>query len=160
MFWRSFSVTLERLFIGVPISLALTMAAYPVKDEHTFHARENIYVAVYVCHDFNAGLVPTYLLIKDLNMMDTIWALVLPTGVNVFNIVLMMNFSAVFRRKSRNRRWWTARDSIQYSADVSASRKAVHSNHNAVFLYGTLEFLDGWPDLYEQCTKLSLQEPL
>ena len=94
MFWRSFSVTLERLFIGVPISLALTiLAAYPLsKDEHTFHARK-IYMWLFMfVMIFNAGLVPTYLLIKDLNMMDTIWALVLPTGVNVFNIVLMMIF--------------------------------------------------------------------
>lgn len=94
MFWQSFGVTFERLIIGVPLSLALTvLAAYPLsKDQQYFRARK-IYMWLFMfVMIFNAGLVPTYLLIKDLHMMDTIWALVLPMGVNVFNIVLMMNF--------------------------------------------------------------------
>lgn len=94
MFWRSFSVTFERLIIGVPLSIILTiLAAYPLsKEESAFRGRK-IYMWLFMfVMIFNAGLVPTYLLIKDLKMMDTIWALVLPVGVNVFNIVLMMNF--------------------------------------------------------------------
>ncbi|MDO4445019.1 MAG: carbohydrate ABC transporter permease [Bacillota bacterium] len=94
MFWRAFSVTLERLAIGVPLSLMLTiLAAYPLSKDEKFFPQRKIYMWLFMfVMIFNAGLVPTYLLIKDLNMMDTIWALVLPTGVNVFNMVLMMNF--------------------------------------------------------------------
>lgn len=94
MFWRSFSVTFERLIIGVPLSLVLTiLAAYPLSKEDSVFRGRKIYMWLFMfVMIFNAGLVPTYLLIKDLNMMDTIWALVLPMGVNVFNIVLMMNF--------------------------------------------------------------------
>lgn len=94
MFWRAFGITLTRLVIGVPLGLLLTiLAAYPLsKEEHYFPARK-IYMWLFMfVMIFNAGLVPTYLLVKDLNLMDTIWALVLPMGVNVFNIVLMMNF--------------------------------------------------------------------
>ena len=41
---------------------------------------------------FSGGLIPGYLLIQNLNMMDTIWALVLPIAVPVYNVILMLNF--------------------------------------------------------------------
>lgn len=94
MFWRAFGITVTRLIIGVPLGLLLTiLAAYPLSKEEQYFPARKIYMWLFMfVMIFNAGLVPTYLLIKDLNMMDTIWALVLPMGVNVFNIVLMMNF--------------------------------------------------------------------
>lgn len=93
-FWHSFAITFERLLVGIPLNLILTiLAAYPLsKSEHAFKGRK-IYMWVFMfVMIFNAGLVPTYLLVKDLGLMDSIWALTLPMGVNVFNIVLMMNF--------------------------------------------------------------------
>ena len=41
---------------------------------------------------FNGGLIPTYILINNLHMLDTIWALVLPGAVPVFNVIILMNF--------------------------------------------------------------------
>ena len=41
---------------------------------------------------FHGGLVPTFMVIRQLGLMDTIWALVLPTAVPVFNVILLMNF--------------------------------------------------------------------
>jgi len=93
-FWTSFGVTLRRLLVGVPLNLILTiLAAYPLsKDELTFKARKYyVWLFLFVML-FNAGLIPTYLLVKSIGLVDSVWALVLPTGVNVFNIVLMMNF--------------------------------------------------------------------
>lgn len=94
MFWQAFSITIERLLVGVPLGLILTiLAAYPLsKDDREFTGRKYYMWLFMFVMIFNAGLVPSYLLVKDLNLMDTIWALVLPLGVNVFNIVLMMNF--------------------------------------------------------------------
>lgn len=93
-FWTSFGVTALRLLIGVPVNLILTiLAAYPLsKEDHVFRKRK-YYMWLYMfAMIFNAGLVPTYLTVKGLGLIDSIWALVLPCGVNVFNIVLMMNF--------------------------------------------------------------------
>jgi putative aldouronate transport system permease protein len=41
---------------------------------------------------FNGGLIPTYILMTRLHLMNNIWALVLPVGIPVFNVVIMMNF--------------------------------------------------------------------
>jgi len=93
-FWAAFLVTVKRLLIGVPLNLLLTiLAAYPLSKEDTIFRQRKYYMWLYMfVMIFNAGLVPTYLLVKDLGLIDTVWALVLPTGVNVFNIVLIMNF--------------------------------------------------------------------
>lgn len=93
-FWTSFGMTVLRLIIGVPLNLMLTvLAAYPLSKEAYVFRQRKYYMWLYMfAMIFNAGLVPTYLTVKNLGLIDSIWALVLPSGVNVFNIVLMMNF--------------------------------------------------------------------
>ena len=93
-FWTAALISLERVIIGVPVSLALTiMAAYPLsKAELQFPARK-WYVAYFIVPMvFGGGLIPTYYVISKLHMIDTIWALTLPAAVNIFNVVLVMNF--------------------------------------------------------------------
>lgn len=93
-FWAAFLITFQRLVLGVPISLLLSiLMAYPLsKDESIFPARK-VYIWFFVvCMIFNGGLVPTYLLVQNLNLIDSIWALVLPGGMNVFSSVILMNF--------------------------------------------------------------------
>ena len=41
---------------------------------------------------FNGGLIPTYMLINKLHLLNTIWALILPGAVPVFNVIILMNF--------------------------------------------------------------------
>jgi putative aldouronate transport system permease protein len=93
-FWTSIIVTLKRMFIGIPLTLILTiLMAYPLsKPEYIFPARK-YYVAFFmVTMIFSGGLVPTYMLVHSLGLFDTVWALVLPGAVNVFNAILVMNF--------------------------------------------------------------------
>lgn len=93
-FWSAALISLKRVVLGVPISLILTMlAAYPLsKSELRFPARK-WYVAFFVIPMvFGGGLIPTYYVISKLGLIDTIWALVLPPAVNIFNVILVMNF--------------------------------------------------------------------
>ncbi|NLP45802.1 MAG: carbohydrate ABC transporter permease [Epulopiscium sp.] len=41
---------------------------------------------------FNGGLVPTYLVMRDLKLLNTLWAIILPASLNVYNLILMRNF--------------------------------------------------------------------
>lgn len=93
-FWTAFVVTFERLLLGVPINLALSiLMAYPLSKEESIFPARKVYIWFFlICMIFNGGLVPTYLLVQNLNLIDTIWALVLPSGMNVFNSVILMNF--------------------------------------------------------------------
>ncbi len=93
-FIRSIGISLLRIAIGVPLSLVLCiLAAYPLSLSNQKFRMRTLYVWIFAfTMFFNGGLIPSYFLINELKMMDTIWALVLPTGVNVFNILLLLNF--------------------------------------------------------------------
>ncbi len=87
-------VTVKRLFIGVPLYLALTiLVAYPLSKESDQFKSRKFYVAFFfITMVFNGGIIPTYLVIKELKMLDTIWALLLPNSVTMFYVLLMLNF--------------------------------------------------------------------
>lgn len=93
-FLRSFVVSVERVLIGLAISLTLTvLAAYPLsKPNHKFRPRTVYSWFFVVVMIFNGGLIPTFMVVKQTGLMDSIWALILPHAVNVFNVVLMLNF--------------------------------------------------------------------
>ena len=87
-------VTVKRIALGLVINLALTvLVAYPLsKDKTTFRSR-TIYVGFFLfMMVFNGGLIPTYLVINQLGLIDKIWALVLPNAVTMYYVLLMLNF--------------------------------------------------------------------
>lgn len=93
-FITSFGVSVKRVLLGGVINFILTvMMAYPLaKNNKTFPGR-NIYMWIIVFTMlFNGGLIPWYITIKTYNLIDTIWALVLPNAVPVFNVILLMNY--------------------------------------------------------------------
>lgn len=93
-FFQSFFNSVVRVIVGVAINTVLTiLMAYPLSKSPKLFPQKNVYMwFVVFCMLFNGGLIPTYLLIYNLNMMDTIWALVLPGAVPVFNVIVLMNF--------------------------------------------------------------------
>lgn len=93
-FWQAVWVSCKRVILGVPLSMLLTvMAAYPLsKSDQVFKARKYYSAYFIFLMIFNGGLIPTYMVIANLQLVDTIWALVLPCGVPIFNVILMMNF--------------------------------------------------------------------
>ena len=69
------------------------MMAYPLSKDKTAFPSRNIYMWIVVFTMlFSGGLIPTFLLINQLKLMDTIWALVLPGAVPVFSVIILMNF--------------------------------------------------------------------
>jgi putative aldouronate transport system permease protein len=94
IFMNTVVISFERLFLGVAISLALTvLASYPLSKSNLKFRPRTVYSWFFVVTMiFNGGLIPTFMVVKETGLMDSIWALVIPSAVNVFNIVLMLNF--------------------------------------------------------------------
>lgn len=93
-FFHAFGISLERVFIGGILSLLLTvLIAYPLsKSSREFKSR-TLYAWIFVVTIlFNGGLIPWYITIKSVGLLDSIWALVLPGAVQVFNCILLLNF--------------------------------------------------------------------
>lgn len=83
-----------RTVLGTFISMAcMLLAAYSLsKEDHEFKGRKfYIFFFIFIML-FNGGLIPTYMLIQKIGLINSYWALVLPTAINVFNMILLMNF--------------------------------------------------------------------
>ncbi|SEF70718.1 carbohydrate ABC transporter permease [Paenibacillus sp. UNC499MF] len=93
-FLSSLWVSVQRTVLGTAMALVVnTIAAYALsKESHVFRAR-NLYLWYFVVTMlFSGGLIPSYILILKLGLMNTLMALILPGLVGVFNIILLMNF--------------------------------------------------------------------
>jgi len=93
-FFNAFWVSTKRVFVGGAINFILTvMMAYPLSRSHReFKSRHYYMWFVLFTMLFSGGMIPLYLVVKYLNMFNTLWALVLPGAVPVFNVILLMNF--------------------------------------------------------------------
>jgi putative aldouronate transport system permease protein len=93
-FLRALAIGIERTVLGTILSMiVLLFAAYSLsKSDHKFPGR-SIYVWFFVFQMlFNGGLIPTYLIVKETGLLNTIWALIIPGAVGGFNLILMLNF--------------------------------------------------------------------
>ncbi|MGI8384031.1 carbohydrate ABC transporter permease [Robertmurraya sp. P23] len=93
-FWRSFGISVQRVFLSLIINMILiVLMAYPLSKSKKVFKGRNIYMNLLIfAMLFNGGMIPTYLVVKNLNLLNTIWSLVLPGAVQVFSIILIMNF--------------------------------------------------------------------
>ncbi|TLS49298.1 carbohydrate ABC transporter permease [Paenibacillus antri] len=93
-FLDGFFVSVERVALGFGVNMLLTvLTAYPLAKERTSFRTRHIYAWFFIVTMlFNGGLIPTYMTIKETGLLDSIWALVLPGAVPVFNVILLMNF--------------------------------------------------------------------
>lgn len=93
-FFQAFWVSIQRVALGGIVNVLLVvLTAFPLaKDTKVFRQR-NIYMWIIVFTMlFNGGLVPIFLLVRGLNLLDSIWSLILPGAVPVFSVIILMNF--------------------------------------------------------------------
>ena len=93
-FYIAFMVAVKRTLLGVVVNMFfIVTAGYALsKTKQKFSAR-NFYMWFFVFTMlFSGGLIPTYLVVSKLRLIDTIWALVLPGAVPVYYLILFQNF--------------------------------------------------------------------
>ncbi|OPH46629.1 ABC transporter permease [Paenibacillus ferrarius] len=93
-FLKSLIVTLQRVALGVTLNMVLTiMVAYPLSKEGAALKGRTVYVWLFVFTMlFSGGIIPLYMTIRSLGLLDSVWALVLHNAVSVFNVVILLNF--------------------------------------------------------------------
>ena len=93
-FWISFRRSVFRVFATLILNLVLIvpMAYGATKTVKQFKFR-NVYMNLLIfAMLFNGGMVPNFIWIKELNLLNNVWALILPAAVPIFSVILMMNF--------------------------------------------------------------------
>lgn len=94
VFLHSIWVSVQRTVIGTALTLLLAfLAAYPLSKESAVFKSRTFYSWIFVfTMIFNGGLVPFYIVIQKLGLMNSFWVLVLPGAVNVWLTILLLNF--------------------------------------------------------------------
>ena len=92
MFWINYRNTLVYTVVATAIALVMTTCyAYVLSKKHLKGRAFLVGIAVFTMF-FNGGLIPNYVLISGLGLKNTLWAIVLPNAISVFNLLVMKAF--------------------------------------------------------------------
>ena len=93
-FFRSFWISIQRVLYGGVINVILCiLTAYPLsKTPRQFSARNKYVWYMIFLLLFSGGMIPLYVLVVQLGLINTIWALVLPGAVPIFSVIVLMNY--------------------------------------------------------------------
>lgn len=90
-FWNDYRNTIMYTVLGTVFDLALsTMCAYPLSKR--IPGRTIILKLLVFTMFFSGGLIPTFILVKTLHMTNTIWSVIIPSSVYVYNVIIMRTF--------------------------------------------------------------------
>ncbi|HIT77025.1 MAG TPA: carbohydrate ABC transporter permease, partial [Candidatus Avipropionibacterium avicola] len=79
--------------VGTVVNMVLTtLAAYPLCRHHDLPARRGLTLAFLFTFVFSAGIVPTFLVVQATGLVDTVWAMIIPNAISVFNVLIMKTF--------------------------------------------------------------------
>jgi putative aldouronate transport system permease protein len=93
-FFTAILISCQRVLLGTTINMLLTiLIAYPLSKESKAFPWRTFYAWFFVITIlFQPGLIPNYMTIRATGLLDTLWALVIPKAVPVFNVLLLLNF--------------------------------------------------------------------
>jgi putative aldouronate transport system permease protein len=93
-FLAAFAISVERVLLGVSINLVMcVLTAYPLSRPSAKMTGRNLYMGFFiVTMIIGGGLIPSYLVVVRMGLLNTIWALIVPGALPVGNMIIMMNF--------------------------------------------------------------------
>lgn len=89
---RGFLNSLIITFCGVMVNLIVTLPTSYALSRSNFSGKKPITIFYLITMFFGGGLIPTYLVIQRLQMLNTIWALILPGCLSVYNMIVARTF--------------------------------------------------------------------
>lgn len=90
--WNGFANSLFYTFFGTIFNVVMTIiAAYPLSRNDLVGRRFITFAFIFTLL-FNGGLIPTYIVVRDLGLINTRWAMILPTGIGPFNLLITISF--------------------------------------------------------------------
>ena len=90
--WRGYLNTIYYTVLGTSINLLVTLPCAYALSREDFYGRRAFTNFMLVTMFLSGGLIPSYLLIRSLGMLNTVWALVIPGAVSVYNVVVTRTF--------------------------------------------------------------------
>lgn len=92
MFFKSVGVTLFVTVVGTSLNMVLSvMGAYVLSRKYLLGRKFFLNMIIFTML-FGGGLIPTYLVIKSLGLINTVWAMILPCGISTYYLIIMKNY--------------------------------------------------------------------
>ena len=105
--WRSYANSIFITVVGTLINMLITtMAAYVLSKKDLKGQRFFMFLAVFTMM-FTGGIIPTYIVVKDLHLMNSLWAMILPSAVNTYNLIILRNFFLELPMELEEAALWT-----------------------------------------------------
>ncbi|NOU79386.1 ABC transporter permease subunit [Paenibacillus sp. LMG 31459] len=92
--WVAYKNTIVYTFTGTLISLLITSTGAYALSRSDMALRKSLTMLIVVTMFFGGGMIPTFLVVRSLNLVDTVWGMVLPGAVSTWNLILMRTFFA------------------------------------------------------------------
>lgn len=90
--WTGYGNTLFRMAVGTALTLIVTIcAAYPLSRAE-FPWKRVLVLLLLFTMIFDGGIVPNYLLMRELHLLNSLWVYVLPPAANAFQVLVMISF--------------------------------------------------------------------
>lgn len=90
--YKSLLISVFVTFIGTAVSMFLSsLMAYGL-SRRDLKGRQTLMFLVVFTMLFSGGMIPTFIVVKILGLLDSYWALILPTAINAFNLIILKNF--------------------------------------------------------------------
>ncbi|WP_426451781.1 carbohydrate ABC transporter permease [Paenibacillus sp. S-38] len=90
--WRAFWVTVMITAVGTAMSMLFTvLTAYPLA-QRAFLLRKAVMLGIVITMIFNAPLIPFFLTVKELGMLNSFWAYIIPGLIGTFNMIIIRTF--------------------------------------------------------------------
>jgi putative aldouronate transport system permease protein len=80
------------MLVGTVINVTLTiLGAYPLSRKDLY-GRNGITMFLAFTMFFSGGMIPTYLVVQDLNLLDKMWSMIIPTAISMYNLIIMRTY--------------------------------------------------------------------
>ncbi|CAM4220624.1 ABC-type glycerol-3-phosphate transport system permease component [Paenibacillus endophyticus] len=90
--WKSFGITVYITVAGTFLSMLFSvLTAYPLSHQQ-FLIRKPIMLGIIITMIFNAPMIPFFLTVRELGMMNSLWSLILPGAIGTFNMIIIRTF--------------------------------------------------------------------
>ena len=140
-FWRAMGITLERCLLGVALNVLLCiMTAYPLSKKNSrFHSRTAYTWFFFLTMLINGGLIPNFMTVKSLNLLGTIWALVLPEQFQSLALYLCLISLGRFQMSWRKLQLSMVRINGRSYENLCATVKSINCNNFSICACVSLE---------------------
>ena len=90
--WRGYGNSVLYTTLGVTVNLSLTLPCAYALSRTDLYGRKGIMIYITMTMFFSGGLIPVYLVVKSLNLMNTLFAMIIPNAVNAYNLIVSRTF--------------------------------------------------------------------